>query len=212
MKMKEAISATGLPEKTIRYYEDRGLVTPETYRQNGRTYHEYSWEDIETLLPALANMFETSIDLLLGMDVIRAKEARYTIHKTAHEFMRNGAYEEAERVYRDALLVYPNKPGMILGLGEALALQGKAEDAVTLMEKGLSLSENEKQKATIRAAMCFLYLQCGQAEKANALASELPHRRECREEIQPQIQSGISAEEIERKIHHILLGGSEKTW
>ena len=49
MKMKEAISATGLPEKTIRYYEDRGLVTPETYRQNGRTYHEYSWEDIEAL-------------------------------------------------------------------------------------------------------------------------------------------------------------------
>ena len=55
------------------------------------------WERSEcypdiTLLPALANIFETSIDL------IRAKEARYTIHKTAHEFMRNGAYEEAERV------------------------------------------------------------------------------------------------------------------
>ena len=162
-------------------------------------------------MPALANIFETSIDLLLGMDVIRAKEARYTIHKTAHEYMQNGAYEEAERVYRDALLVYPNKPGMILGLGEALALQGKAEDAVTLMEKGLSLSENEKQKATIRAALCFLYLQCGQTDKANTLASELPHRRECREEIQPQIQSGISAEEIERKIHYILLGGSKKT-
>ena len=49
MKMKEVIAATGLPEKTIRYYEDRALITPETYRQNGRTYHEYSQEDVEAL-------------------------------------------------------------------------------------------------------------------------------------------------------------------
>lgn len=49
MKMKDAIKATGLPEKTIRYYESRGLVTPETYRQNGRTYHEYSDKDISAL-------------------------------------------------------------------------------------------------------------------------------------------------------------------
>ena len=49
MKMKEVMAATGLPEKTIRYYEDRGLITPETYRQNGRTYHEYSPEDVSAL-------------------------------------------------------------------------------------------------------------------------------------------------------------------
>ena len=36
MKMKDVIAATGLPEKTIRYYEDRTLITPETYRQTGR--------------------------------------------------------------------------------------------------------------------------------------------------------------------------------
>ena len=49
MKMKEVIAATGLPEKTIRYYEDRTLITPDTYRQNGRTYHEYSQEDVVAL-------------------------------------------------------------------------------------------------------------------------------------------------------------------
>ena len=44
MKKKEVIAATGLLEKTIRYYEERALITPETYRQNGRTYHEYNQE------------------------------------------------------------------------------------------------------------------------------------------------------------------------
>lgn len=39
-----------------------------------------SYPDI-TFLPALANIFETSIDLLIGMDTIRAEETRSNIHK-----------------------------------------------------------------------------------------------------------------------------------
>jgi DNA-binding transcriptional MerR regulator len=49
MKIKEATQQTGLHENTIRYYESRGLITPETQRRNGRTYHEYSREDVEAL-------------------------------------------------------------------------------------------------------------------------------------------------------------------
>ena len=67
-------------------------------------------------MPALANVFETSIDLLLGMDTIRAEETRLSIHKKAVAYQRDGDYDSAEKIYRDALLIYPNKPGMILGL------------------------------------------------------------------------------------------------
>ena len=158
------------------------------------------------LLPALANIFETSIDLLIGMDMIRAQETRYNIHKKASEFQRNGDYVSAEKVYRDALLIYPNKPGMILGLAGVLALQNKAEEAIELMERGLPLSTNEKQKATMRATLCFLYLKCGKNEKANALASELPHMRESREVLQPLIQKGLHESEINLNIKNILLG------
>jgi DNA-binding transcriptional MerR regulator len=49
MKMKEVIAQTGIPEKTVRYYEARGLIHPETQRKNGRTYHEFSEEDVEAL-------------------------------------------------------------------------------------------------------------------------------------------------------------------
>lgn len=164
-----------------------------------------SYPDI-TFLPALANILETSIDTLVGMDIIRSEQTWYNIHKTANEFQKNGDYESAEKVYRDALLSYPNKPGMILGLGGVLALQGKSEDAIELMEKGLPLSMNEKQKATTRAALCFLYLKCGKAEKASALAASLPHIRESREVILPLIRKGISENEINNNIKTILLG------
>lgn len=164
-----------------------------------------SYPDI-TLLPALANIFETSIDLLIGMDTIRAEETRYHIHKKAVEYQRRGDYDSAEKTYRDALLIYPNKPGMILGLASTLALKGNTNEAIELMEKGLSISINEKQKSTMRATLCFLYLKAGYVDKANRLASELPHIRESREVIQPLIQQCLTESEIDENMRSILLG------
>mgnify|MGYP000232248047 FL=1 len=164
-----------------------------------------SYPDI-TFLPALANIFETSIDLLIGMDTIRAEETRLNIHNKAVAYQRHGDYDAAEKTYRDALLIYPNKPGMLLGLASTLALKGNVNEAIELMERGLPLSINEKQKSTMRATLCFLYLRAGQEEKANRLASELPHTRECREVIQPLIRRGLDRAEIDENIKNILLG------
>lgn len=177
-------------------------ITPQSVSkwERGETYPDI------TLLPALANIFETSIDLLIGMDTVRAVETRHNIHKRAKEFMGSNQLDSAEKVYRDALLIYPNKPGMILGLASVLALKGDSEEAVELIEKGLPLSVNEKQKATMRAALCFLYLKCGNTEKAKILASELPHARESREVIEPVIAQAPNDDEIDRHIKSILLG------
>ena len=164
-----------------------------------------SYPDI-TLLPALANIFETSIDLLVGMDTIRAEGTQYNIHNKAVTYQRNGDYDSAEKTYRDALLIYPNKPGMILGLASTLALKDNTSEAIELIEKGLPLSVDEKQKATMRATLCFLYLKAGFDEKAKKLASELPHERESREVIQPLIRQGLSEGEINEYIRYILLG------
>ena len=159
-----------------------------------------------TFLPALANIFETSVDLLLGMDTIRAEETRRGIHAKAVAYQQEEDYEAAAKTYREALKTYPNDPGMMLGLAGALALQGDTAEAIELMEKGLPLSANEKQKATIRAALCFLYLKAGKEDKANALASRLPHMRESREVIQPLVQSTIDGAAIEENVRKILLG------
>ena len=165
-----------------------------------------------TLLPALANIFETSVDLLLGMDTIRAEETRYNIHKKAVEYQRNGNLDMAEKTYRDALLIYPNKPGMILGLASTLALKGDTEEAIELIERGLPISINEKQKSTMRAALCFLYLKAGREDKACKLASQLPHMRESREVVQPLIKQGLSDSQIDENIKTIILGDGEGIW
>lgn len=177
-------------------------ITPQSVSkwERGETYPDI------TLLPALANIFETSIDLLIGMDTVRAAETRYNIHKRANELMRNNQLDAAENVYRDALLIYPNKPGMILGLASVLALKRNSEEAIKLIERGLPLSINEKQKATMRATLCFLYLKSGNSEKAKLLASELPHQRESREVIEPIIAKSPCNDEVDRHIKHILLG------
>lgn len=177
-------------------------ITPQSVSkwERGETYPDI------TLLPALANIFETSIDLLVGMDAIRATEAKYNIHKNANDFMHNDQLDLAEKVYRDALLIYPNESGMILGLASVLALKDESEEAIELIEKGLALSINEKQKATMRATLCFLYFKCGKIEKAKMLAATLPHMRECREVIVPIIEQNPNVDKIDANIRNILLG------
>lgn len=201
-----------LPANLKKYRIAKGLTQEEVAAFLGITAQSVSkWERGEsypdiTFLPALANIFETSVDLLIGMDAVRAEETRYNIHKTAVEYQKNGEYDKAEKTYREALLTYPNMPGMILGLAGTLALKGDTEEAIELIERGLPLSANEKQKATLRAALCFLYLKAGREDKAVRLASELPHTRESREVILPLVQQGLSSSRIDENIRTILLG------
>ena len=207
-----------LPENLKKYRLLKNLTQEDVAEYLGITAQSVSkWERGEsypdiTFLPALANIFETSVDLLIGMDTIRAEETRYNIHKKAVAYQRCGDYNSAEQTYRDALLIYPNKPGMILGLASTLALKGNTNEAIELMERGLPLSSNEKQKATMRAALCFLYLKAGREDSAHRLASELPHRRESREVIQPLIQQGLSDMEIDENIKTIILGDGKGIW
>lgn len=207
-----------LPENLKKYRLLKNLTQEDVAEYLGITAQSVSkWERGEsypdiTFLPALANIFETSVDLLIGMDTIRAEETRYNIHKKAVAYQRCGDYNSAEQTYRDALLIYPNKPGMILGLASTLALKGNTNEAIELMERGLPLSSNEKQKATMRAALCFLYLKAGREDSANRLASELPHTRESREVIQPLIQQRLSDMEIDENIKTIILGDGKGIW
>lgn len=49
MKNKEVCEKTGLTERTIRYYEQEGLISPDTQERAGRVYRNYSMEDVKEL-------------------------------------------------------------------------------------------------------------------------------------------------------------------
>lgn len=49
MKLKEICEKTGLSRKTLRLYEEKGLITPQKELKNGREYREYSEIDLQNL-------------------------------------------------------------------------------------------------------------------------------------------------------------------
>lgn len=49
MKIKEVSSITGLTQKTIRFYEEAGLIAPATETCNGRVFRTYSEGDVADL-------------------------------------------------------------------------------------------------------------------------------------------------------------------
>jgi len=49
MKIKQVCDRTGLTERTVRYYIERGIISPTMTEQNDRTYYDFSEKDIETL-------------------------------------------------------------------------------------------------------------------------------------------------------------------
>ena len=49
MKTKELSEKAGLKERTIRFYEEQGLLTPQMERRNGRNFREYSEQDVKQL-------------------------------------------------------------------------------------------------------------------------------------------------------------------
>lgn len=50
MKMKDVCRKTGLSERTIRFYAEKGLICPSAETINGREYRNYSDQDVAELL------------------------------------------------------------------------------------------------------------------------------------------------------------------
>lgn len=49
MKIKEVCALTGLTERTVRFYVEKGLCTPRVTMQNGRQFREYTAADVDAL-------------------------------------------------------------------------------------------------------------------------------------------------------------------
>lgn len=73
---------------------------------------------------------------------------------------------EAEKAYRKLYRVGDPNPGPLLGLAQALVLQGNRDAAVTLLEKDL---QSVPGRPDVQVALARGYLVTGRAEKARAL-------------------------------------------
>ena len=95
MKIKEVCERTGLTERTVRFYMQKGLIAPKGEWRNGREYSEFSEPDVE-MLQAVATLRELSfsIDEILTMQrtpgaIPSIVEARRDAARTQHETAEN---------------------------------------------------------------------------------------------------------------------------
>ena len=166
-----------------------------------------------TLLPALANLYKTSVDAIIGMDKINDIQTRAKIFGEGHKYIRTGDINAAIEVYSEALKIFPNDKGLMSDLAMALALdhsQEKLSQAIVLCERILSDNQGEKVHHTTRAALCFIYLKAGDKEKAVATAQELPHIRESRETVLAQFEQDPTVDEINANLKFIAIGENDE--
>lgn len=174
------------------------------------------WERGETfpdimMLPALANLYQVSVDALIGMDRINDTQARASVFTAGHTHLRKGDCDGAVAVYTEALKTFPNDEGLLSDLAMALALTGdpaKLSQAIAICERVLSGDQGEKVHHTTRAALCFIYLKAGEKEKAIATARNLPHVRESRETVLAQFDKNPDTAEIDSYLRFIAIGES----
>ena len=166
-----------------------------------------------TLLPALANLYKVTVDFIIGMEKINARQTKTAVFTSAHNHWRNGDLNSVIDIFSEALKTYPNDEGIMSDLAMALALQGEPEklsSAVSLCERVLADNQGDKVHHTTRAALCFIYLKAGEKEKAVAVASKLPHVRESREIILKQVENELSVDEIDSYLRFISIGASDE--
>ncbi|WP_025705820.1 helix-turn-helix domain-containing protein [Paenibacillus graminis] len=174
--------------------------------ENSSTYPDV------TMLPSIANYYNISIDELIGMDDIRNVEKMNKTFSVVHEYESKGRIDEAIHTLREAIKVYPNNCGFLSELALALTIKNNTDtksefvkEAISLSERVLLSSTNEKVRCTTKANLCFLYLKINENEKAIKLAKTLPHVWECREILLPEMfNEDDYASELKKGINTVL--------
>ena len=171
--------------------QERGMVQEQVAEYlNVSTQAVSRWEtgsalpDI-TQVPAIANLFNCSADMLLGVDITLKKEHIRKIEKEANNYLYAGKYEEAEKILRDALKEYPNNYELMgtlaLTLGNIASHGNDKAKQKALREEEIALSEKIYSECTddmIRhnaiLRLCHAYCTIGENEKAMDLAKKMP--------------------------------------
>ncbi len=130
-----------------------------------------------TQLPALANIFRVSADVILGID-LSANDARIEkIYNEVRELWCTARREEAKKLCREALKEFPDAYLIMEELAFNLSDSDKLEDlkeSISLFERIRANTSEEGAKNFATGSLCNLYMKTGQQEIAKELAESVP--------------------------------------
>ena len=131
-------------------------------------------------LPLLSNIFETSADIILGIDLDMKEKRIEEICMSAHKDSVAGYRERAVETLRKGLAEYPDsyklKKTLIYGFDNVYAWDDELSlrEIISLCRKVIDGStDNEIREDTIYLA-CIIYPKTGKREEAIGLAKSMP--------------------------------------
>lgn len=161
------------------------------------------------MLAALAMLYDTSTDALVGMHELRSTETLNRIHTQVLNLVRAGCWNEAEALIRDSLRIYPDNEGLLMALAETLAHSEKTQEAIAVEKRVLASRKiSAKAWSTAMVNLLYLYRKAGQWSEAQAMVRELPHIWESREIMLAEVdqQGDAALREAIRKTLILLCG------
>jgi len=170
-----------------------------------------------TLIPMLANIFDVSTDVLLGVDIDDKNKRIQEIISKSDEYTFNGFnVKEATKTLREGLKEYPNSYTIMGNLMFCLWRElydkvhseeriGNLKEIIKLGEKILAECTDDECRHNAIHVLCNIYSdpQIGEQEKAVKLANKMPHRGLSRESLLVNIYKGTAKFEQKRsKLYH----------
>ena len=121
------------------------------------------------LLPKIASFLDVSVDELLGVGEVRKQEKLQEYRKKSYELSRRGLTVENIGLWREAYAEFPNDTAVCEGLMYALCNtddEKSCDEALTLGEKILRKSADERQRSCAIQILCLIHNKRGNKEKA----------------------------------------------
>lgn len=160
--------------------EELGELLGTTSKSISRWEQGLTYPDI-TLLPYIANVFEITVDKLLGVESIKQDEYVKELKKKANEYAKNNDYNNELKLWQDAYKKLPNNEEIKLCLINIMNIINIIYNDVKYKDEIIKLSESLLEKSTnneIRNSttqiLVELYSQLGNCDMAELYCKQLP--------------------------------------
>lgn len=132
MKISEVCSKTGLTKRTVRYYIEKGLISPDVYFKSGKEFREYTDYDVE-MLCAIAMLRKLDIPIDTIGNMVRTPDS-ITEHFQEYKRKSREVLIEKENIYNTLCDIDISKCKDIFSLSKAIE---SAESANKLPQRDL---------------------------------------------------------------------------
>ena len=129
MKLKEVCEKTGLTKRTIRFYEEKELLSPQKTYKNGREYRDYSEDDVARLI-----------------DIATLRRARFTIQEIKQMAAQPEELPEVFTSYREGLYEQQKDLAALIA-----AAEGVNPEKLTSTKQLISIMEQATERLPLPA-------------------------------------------------------------